>query len=348
MAVIWSFPGEENRRSNPYTATLVAELRQLGHSTTVPGWSGRLFRRCDIIHLHWPQKVIQQSLPASLRSITAWLVFLAVQKAKGARIVWTVHNVASHEGLRPRLERWWMKRLMRLLDGVHALSDSSLREAGAAYPAILQKHPLVAPHWTYDGAYPAPKPATGPRSIAFLGDLKDYKGLDLLLAALEAAEPDGRRYVVHGLPVDGLDADVLRDRLQALRERGWHLEFVLERLSEQELADRLAEAGLLVLPYRKGQNSGLAILAAERGTPVLVSRLPAFQPLLDELGPPRAVAIDSPLSQAQIAHSFDAATAVAGSIDSDFVARRAPARIVLEISNYYLFLMERGGGSTSR
>ncbi|WP_395337301.1 hypothetical protein WBP06_22250 [Novosphingobium sp. BL-8H] len=349
MAVIWSFPGEENRRSNPYTSTLIDELRKLGHTAFSPSWPQRVLGRCDIVHLHWPQKVVQDSLLLSLRSITLWLTFLALQKARGARIVWTVHNVASHEALRPRLERWWMLRLLGLVDGVHALSADSLREARTIYPAIAKKEYLIAPHWTYAGAYPAATRKTlPPGTVAFLGDLKAYKGLDVLLEALEAAEPDRRRYLVHGLPSDGIDPAALEARLCALQHRGWQLEFVLQRLSEQEMADRLAETGLLVLPYHSGENSGLAVLAAERGTPLLVSALPAFEPLLEELPPPRVTEIVAPLTHVQIADAFDRASGVMGMIDQEFVARRAPGRIVREISNYYLFLMDQARGSTSR
>lgn len=350
MVMIWSFPGEENRQSNPFTATLLSELRALGHQTASPGWPARLLGHCDIVHLHWPQKVVQESLARSLRSIVLWLGFLYSQKLRGARIVWTIHNVASHEAVRPGLERWWMNRLLTLVDGVHALSEISLRQAIAAYPAIAGKHALVAPHWIYADAYPPPPTAGrhGRDAIAFLGDLKAYKGLDVLLSALERAEPDGRRYIVHGKPADDLDMPILRRRLQALQQRGWRIEFVLARLSDQEMVNRLEETGLLVLPYLSGENSGLAVLAAERGTPLLASALPAFAPLLAELPPPRAMSIAAPLDHRQIVQAFESARAIAGKTAPDFLKRRAPGRIVREISNYYLFLLDRGPPSPAR
>lgn len=347
MASIWSFPGEENRRSNPYTATLVCELRRLGHHVSSPGWPRRLLGKCDIVHLHWPQKVVQSSLAASLRSIAMWLLFLRVQRVRGARIVWTVHNVESHEGTRPGLERWWMTRLLALVDGLHVLSEESLRGAIAAYPAMAAKQVLVAPHWIYGDAYPpvSPGAGSGQSAIAFLGDLKAYKGLEEFVVALERGEPAGdRRYIIHGKPMDDIDPQALTDRLMRLRQRGWSLDFVLERLTDQQMSDRLAETGLLVLPYRSGENSGLAVLAAERGTPLLVAPLPAFEPLLDELGSPRVTAITAPLTPGQMERACQSARAVAGTIDGPFVAGRSPAAIVRKISNYYLFLLDRQPG----
>lgn len=342
MIVVWSFPGEENLRSNPYTATLVRELRALGLTVATPGWLGRLLGRCNIVHLHWPQKVIQPSLAASLRSTSMWLVFLTLQKARGARIVWTLHNVQSHEAHHPKLEQWWMRRFLRLVDGVHAMSETSLAEAEAIYPAVASKMPLVAPHWTYGNAYPPARSDLAHRhdAIAFLGDIKPYKGIEEFLVALEQAKPDTHRYVVHGRPMDGVEPLALAERLDQLRRRGWLIEAVLDRLSEQEMSDRLAQAGLLVLPYRTGENSGLAVLAAERGTPILVAAIPAFEPLLSELGPPRVAAIESPLTHSQMVRAFVAARPVAGSIDVPFSQSRTPAAIVREIRNYYLFLMD--------
>jgi len=344
MLRIWCFPGEENRLSNPYTAILVTQLRRLGHKVSSPGWPGRFIGRCDVIHLHWPQKVVRASLFGSLRTIAVWSAFLALQKARGAKIVWTMHNVASHEGERPRLERFWMKRLITRLSGVHALSQDSLEQARAHYPALAALPALVAPHWTYSDAYPHPDlvPDT-PETIAFLGDIKPYKGLDAFLTALEWAQPDARRYLVHGRPEDEESGESLEHRLRALAVRGWRIEWTLERLSDQQMADRLAETALLLLPYESGENSGLAVLAAERGTPLLVSRIAAFEPLLEELGSPRAVAIEAPLSHWQIAEAADAARSVAGTVPEDFVRRRSPEAVVAEISGYYLFLMDIKG-----
>ncbi|KPH65756.1 glycosyltransferase [Novosphingobium sp. ST904] len=350
MARVWCFPGEENRHSNPYTAILIGQLRRLGHSPSSPGWKERFTGTCDILHLHWPQKVIQPGLLRSLRTIAAWAVFLALQKARGAKIVWTMHNAVSHEQLRPRLERFWMARFMALLDGIHAMSESSLAQARLRHPVLTRIPALVAPHWTYSGAYPPPAATIGLRrdTVSFLGDIKGYKGLDDMLAALENAEPDSRRYLVHGLPESPAEAAALEARLAALSGRGWRMEWVLTRLSDQEMADRLNETLILLLPYRRGENSGLAILAAERGTPVMVSGISAFSNLLDELGPPRVTAITAPLSHRQIAEAAQAAAAVAGAVPLHFVARRSPERVVAEISNYYLFLMDSGGRKLPR
>lgn len=330
-------------RSNPYTATLVRELRALGLTVATPNWPHRLLDRCDIVHLHWPQKVLQHSLVASLRSITMWLVFLAVQKARGARVVWTLHNIQSHERHHPIIERWWMRGFLTLVDGVHAMSETSLTSAGEIYPVIASKYPLVAPHWTYGDAYPSARPVSKPNqdTIAFLGDIKPYKGIEEFLVALEQAQPDNRTYVVHGRPAEGIEPAALAKRMDRLRCRGWRLEAVLDRLTDQEMSDRLAQSGLLVLPYRSGDNSGLAVLAAERGTPMLVPTLPAFEPLLNELGFPRVSAIESPLTHAQIVSAVTAARTVAGSVDASFAKRRTPAAVVREIRNYYLFLMDR-------
>jgi glycosyltransferase involved in cell wall biosynthesis len=345
MLRIWCFPGEENRLSNPYTAILVTQLRRLGHTVSSPGWLRRFTGRCDVIHLHWPQKVVRASLFGSLRTIAVWSAFLALQKARGAKIVWTMHNVASHEGERPKLERFWMKHLIARLSGIHALSQDSLEQARAHYPALAALPALVAPHWTYSDAYPQPNPdaRVTPGTIAFLGDIKAYKGLDAFLTALEQTEPDPRRYLVHGRPEDEESGRALEDRLQALAARGWRIEWTLERLSDQQMADRLAEADLLMLPYESGENSGLAVLAAERGTPLLVSRLAAFEPLLEELGWPRATAIKAPLTHWQIVAAAGAARSVSGTVPRDFVRRRSPEAVVAEISGYYLFLMDIKG-----
>ena len=127
------------------------------------------------------------------------------------------------------------------------------------------------PHAVFDAV-------DGPRSnrpagntLVFFGLLRTYKGIDLLLRALpELARrvPDVRLIIAGDAldPVDPLRA--LADRLGVADRVEWRLTFH----SDPEIDSLMAEADLVVLPYRnRADASGVLASALGRGRPVVVS-----------------------------------------------------------------------------
>ncbi|MFX9042583.1 hypothetical protein ABTN45_19050, partial [Acinetobacter baumannii] len=78
-------------------------------------WAGRWLLRHlgpgDTLHLHWPSYFYYH--PSSRwRSLVSLLRFFAISsllRLRGARIVWTAHNLYPHDGARAE----WMHRLAR-------------------------------------------------------------------------------------------------------------------------------------------------------------------------------------------------------------------------------------------
>ena len=324
--VLFSIPARENRASNPYTAILADGMAALGWDVSSPRWVDRISRKADIVHLHWPQRVADKPSIAALRAIAMWLAFLRWQRARGAKVVWTAHNLQAHDARSPRIEALFMRQFTRQLDGFIALSEAGRRNAVAAFPALRDKPSIIVPHPVYGDAYPPPSNARAPtgETVAFLGDIKPYKGLDSLLAALEqAATPDDRSYLIAGRCDDRAEAAAIASRIAALSARGWIIERDAERLSDQAMADALARTDLLVQPYRRGENSGLSLLAAERGVPMLLSPLGGFRAIGDELGTDRVCYIQGDLDHPGIVAALDRTRATRKAPLPEFLAARS-------------------------
>src|SRR4051794_17967898 len=102
-------------------------------------WAFTARRGRDILHLHW--------LEATLRTPGRWgrsglvqraraahlALVLAVARARGVRIVWTVHNIQPHEDLFPRVYRRLAGRVMSMADTVIAHSKHSAWLASARF-----------------------------------------------------------------------------------------------------------------------------------------------------------------------------------------------------------------------
>jgi len=182
-----------------------------------------------------------------------------------------VHNPADHDaGFHQRLAaRLVLGRCRGLFTHARALE----KRLTAVYPGVpIASHPLPSPDLgalpLADEARAALRVPTDCRVALFLGLIRPYKGVDLLLEAI-ARQPAGSNWflVVAGEPWGNLGNRLseqvrrlgIADRVRL--ELGW--------VPEPEVPRLLAAADLVVLPYRSGSQSAVAPLALGAGVPVL-------------------------------------------------------------------------------
>jgi glycosyltransferase involved in cell wall biosynthesis len=137
----------------------------------------------------------------------------------------------------------------------------------------------VIPHGPLQLSVPAPSaPATrDPRwTVLLFGEIKPYKGLDLLIEAVASLPVEARRelrVIVAGRP--RMDLAPLVNRIDAL---GLQDQFDMRprRLSEEEMAAVFAEADCFVFPYRQIDASGVYFLVKGLGKWLIASRVGIF------------------------------------------------------------------------
>lgn len=136
---------------------------------------------------------------------------------------------------------------------------------------LAQERIARIPHAVFDSE--AEPPANGPAgsTLVFFGLIRTYKGIDLLLRALPEISrqvPDARLIIAGDAldPVGPLRA--LADHLGVADRVEWRLTFH----SDPEIDSLMAEADLVVLPYRsRADASGVLASALGRGRPVVAS-----------------------------------------------------------------------------
>lgn len=125
---------------------------------------------------------------------------------------------------------------------------------------------------------PPPAPAAaadGRREILFFGAIKPYKGVDVLIEAGLALAATRRdfRITIAGRPFQPMDD--LRARVEAAGAADL-FRFDLDYLPDARLAAYLAEAAIVVFPYREIDGSGALALAASFAKPIVASRVGVF------------------------------------------------------------------------
>jgi glycosyltransferase involved in cell wall biosynthesis len=340
---ILAWPARRNRRKNPFNFLLSEALAAEGCEVVELDRRNSLFGHFDVFHIHWPQsEATGTPLRASAKSALL-LLRLLLQRLNGARIVWTVHNINAHDQNNPRLERALMQLVARLVHGAIFLTAASRKAAYAELPALASKPFAVIPHGLYgrrsDKSREEARAAFGLDPVAgmagFLGDIRPYKGLDLLLDAFEATPPGQTTLFVAGAFADRDYGAVMRRRIAELAADGHSVVLREERLDDEVLVDAIRASDAVALPYREIWNSGLAVLVVENGGRLIASDAPLFLELQGELGAERVhIAEGSLTAEALIAAVDQKADHDPRRIDA-FCAARAWDRIGRDTVAFY-------------
>ena len=186
------------------------------------------------------------------------------------------HNVDDHEAT--ALHRFLALGAFLAADGFFVHSEDARRRLEVLVPGRpVAVHPLPAAEGEAPSRADARRrlgvAAEGPL-VLFLGLVRGYKGVDVLLEAVpRIARESGARVAVVGESFP--DAADLEKRLVAAASRGE----ILRRdayVPEAEMDDWLAACDVLVLPYRKISGSAIAARALAARRPMAASRVGAL------------------------------------------------------------------------
>lgn len=309
------------RGVNAYQQLLADSLRALGVEVSFLDGYRRVFPITrglpqplpDVAHLHWINAYIRGT-SALQRSVYAakFLLDVRLAQARGVRVVWTLHNLQSHDTPFPGIDQWARRQLVQRVDAiiVHdpGTRDRAIHDLNAPPDSVT-----VVPHGHYRSLYDAPPdastarrelglPLDAHRLFLHLGIIRPYKGIDDLLDAWPQhlqAHPDDH-LAVAGKPLDEAYGRSLQQKAASLDQVDLRLGYV----DDDDIPLYFGAADVSVLPFRKITTSGSLVLAASFGLPIVAPRYPGLEFVLetaDDLlyGPPSTVAslVDA-LSQA--------------------------------------------------
>jgi glycosyltransferase involved in cell wall biosynthesis len=239
-----------------------------------------------ILHLHFFDELTQRpSRPATALRSLLFLALLAALRLRGARLVWTAHNLEPHELYHPSWGLLDYRLVARWSHAIIAHSQAARALLVARYGALPQC--VVIPHGSYVGLYGPPRdqpasraalglPEAGPVMLC-LGTLRPYKNIEGLIDAFGALPAAARgTLLIAGAPKSAIYAEALRRRAAAVPGVDLRAEFV----ADAELPSYLAAADLVVLPYRSLLTSGILLWALSYARPVVA---PAFGPVRELL-----------------------------------------------------------------
>lgn len=278
MKVI-AYPAYSNREINPYTSLLYEtmaldygiEITEFRHSTALLG-------SYDILHVHWPESMLirQKNVFKAYFYIFKFVFIVLLSKLRGAKLIWTIHNLKSHENTFPRLRRYFYQWFVRSVDGAIVLSNSTLDLVATHYPEILQKPLVVTPHGHYRSVYTNTMSRQQARQqlmldeqelvLLYVCQIRRYKNVPHLIRTFRELSDRHIRLIVAGNP----DSNELRQEVQEARLDDERIQLHLQSIKSDDMQVFMNAADMVVLPYQEILNSGSAILALSFNKPILV------------------------------------------------------------------------------
>lgn len=221
-------------------------------------------QRPDVVHFQW---IVVPALDVpAMALIRRW-----------CPVVLTVHDTVPFNGqkmswLQRAGHRWPIRLALRVVVHTRGGRQALIDQGVPADKVVVIPHGPLRIH-VESPAAPPPDPRW---TFLLFGEIKPYKGLDLLIdamAALPEAARRSARVIVAGRP--RMDIAPLVSRIATLG-LGDHFDLRLRRQSEAEMATLFAAADCFVFPYRQIDASGVYFLVKPLGKWLIASRVGIF------------------------------------------------------------------------
>jgi glycosyltransferase involved in cell wall biosynthesis len=287
------FPNEI--KGNPYFKTFRHGFRAAGIEDVRLSSVLRLGTNFDAIHLHHPEHAVTQLSWLKSAILSAALLSVALYaRLTGRPVVWMVHDVEPAWVRRKAFLTTFMRAIKKLTTAHVFLNKSSQQIFYEKNPQEAHKPFCFAPHSRFDTSIFDAASVREHRAIngvaetdllvSFLGSITTHKGLEC--AALVPDKTKAGQNVK--IAVCGMiDAALPRnyvDNILRHKPRQTYIR-VADRLTDEELALWIQSSDAVVLPYRSGSNSGMALNVLSNHGRIISSELPMFKELAQGCGP---------------------------------------------------------------
>lgn len=238
-----------------------------------------------ILHIHWVEFLCVRRprvffYPSFIITIAT---LLGLKKLLRVKIVVTLHNVIPHETFSWPLEYAFFKTVLSFADRILVHSDQAVKITKLLYnipPAAIVK--MFHPSWieVYEDSVPK-KRARDLLKIpyesfvfGFFGDIREYKGLHLLMKAFQRLRIENTRLVVAG----AANPRYLNELHQVLRNDAFLTSHVLmtpRRVDCDDVQVYIKACDVGVIPYTETFSPACLLLFMSFGVPVVAPKLPA-------------------------------------------------------------------------
>jgi beta-1,4-mannosyltransferase len=232
-------------------------------------------------------------LDNSVRSRIRALFFcfkLLLLRLFGIRVVWTVHNLKSHEGVAKDLELTLARGVVRASSWIVVHSPAAEQIVRKEFSMQHAKKIVCIPHGNYIGVYPnvvSNEEARYKIGISseelvflFLGLIRPYKGVNDLVDQFKRLEAPNVRLVIAGKPISSESVGELKERIG----NDDRISLIPGYVQDTDLQFYFGSADVAVYPYKEVLTSGAIVLGMSFAKACVAPRIGCIPDYLDEHG----------------------------------------------------------------
>lgn len=274
----------DGRKGNPYQELLAQGLKSNNVDVRfIPnGFKSLLLsafkNNANVLHIHWIHSyIIGGSMLKTIIKGLTFIFILLVFKIKKIRIFWTVHNLKNHENKQLSLELFFSRLIARLADVLLVHGENGILPVCTTFKVKREKIRII-PHGNYEGVYNSNADTGAIRKklgiskedlvLLYFGQIREYKGIPELVVAFNKVNTNAR-LIIAGKPY----LDETKTYIGQLCLRNPRIITFLKFIPDNELAELLKVADVVILPYRDIFTSGSLLLALTFGRPVITPRI---------------------------------------------------------------------------
>ncbi len=293
---------QDYRKFNPYQIFLDKALKEVGIKSIFPIKNYRIFPiirnilnyKPDIIHFHWIHDISgflnRNIVISNLKLLIFILDIYLIKYILKTKIVWTIHNIYSHDCFHPYIERFIRKLLSNkanvLICHCNQAKKEIRREFGTSYNKIN-----VIPIGNYLNWYKnkiSKKNALkylnlNSSDFIFLsfGPIKPYKGINNLIKSFNTLDSNRNvKLLVIGEP----KTDKIKTALIKNSKDCKNIKFVFNFVNDDDLQIYFNASDVVVFSYQKILTSAGIPLAMSFSKPIIAPRLGCILEILDDKG----------------------------------------------------------------
>jgi glycosyltransferase involved in cell wall biosynthesis len=211
------------------------------------------------------------------------LGYVAKKLNKKAKRISVLDNVIPHE--KRFFDGFCNRYFLKNNDGFIVMSDAVLRDLLSIKPDakyIRVNHPVY-------NHFPAPirqeiakhtlKLDVNKKTLLFFGFIRDYKGLDLLIQAMDLLD-DTYQLIIAGEVYGSFDKyQLLIDNSKAKNRIALYNQYI----GDNEVADYFSAADVCILPYKSATQSGITSIANHYNLPIIATNVGGLKETIHHL-----------------------------------------------------------------
>lgn len=259
-----------------------------------PIFDSILFSKTKILHIHWIEGFTgfrsRNILFSFLKSFLFLIDIYLIKYILKTKIIWTIHNLYTHECSYPRIERIVRKFLTKIVDAIICHCNQAKTEIQSEF-ATSENKINVIPIGNYVNCYKneilkekALKILNlKSEDLIFLsfGQLRPYKGINKLIESFKSiCRNKNEKLLIIGKPL----TSQIKTNLIKVSKNSKNIIFVFSFIPDDDIQIYFKASDVIIFSFQAILSSAGVPLAMSFGKPIIAPRLGCVIDILDDIG----------------------------------------------------------------